>query len=309
MAWSLRYDEDEFISYIVGPGEFFLSDHETSSESSEEAEDIGGWSFDFVDKVDPDYICPICLRPARDPVQTQCGHLFCQTCLDRNLLERSECPVDKQDISKEKIFSDVRGDRKIMTFKVRCTFSDVDCEWEGELRDLLKQHLDKCGKTLTRCEVASCAAYVKRKRYHDHVNNKCLWRRISCKYCESKVIFSKLLEHHSYQCLKFPVKCKLGCGFVTERENINNHESVCPCRIIPCIYAKFGCSEKVRAEDMDNHIEENIRCHMDKMALSFDKELESLKKEICQLKEENNVLKAPKRAPVWPSLSPLYGPP
>ena len=269
-------------------------DSETSSESSEEAEYIGGWAFEFVDKVDPDYECFICLLPIRDPVQTQCGHLFCQTCLDRSLLESSKCPVDKEDISEDKIFSDVHSGRKIMAFKVRCMFSDIDCKWEGELRDMLKQHWDKCGNTRTRCQVANCTADVKKKKYHDHVNNKCYWRLIPCKYCKSKVIFCKLLIHHRADCPKYPVKCKLECGIVTEREDIKNHESVCPRRIIACIYARFGCSEKVKAEDMDNHIEENIRCHMDKMALSFGKELEYLKKEISQLKEENEALKAQK---------------
>ena len=147
--------------------------HSDDSSASSEDENEGGWSFVFVDKVDPDYECSICLRPIRDPVQTECGHLFCQTCLDRNLLESSKCPVDKKDISKDKIFSDVHSGGRIMTFKVRCTVSDIDCKWKGELMNLLKQHLDKCGNTRTRCQVANCIADVKKKKYHNHVNNKC----------------------------------------------------------------------------------------------------------------------------------------
>ena len=42
---------------------------------------------------------------------------------------------------------------------------------------------------------------------------------------------------------------------------------------------------------MDNYIEENIRCHMDKMALSFGEEIEGLKTDNRQLKEEIRHLK------------------
>ena len=44
---------------------------------------IGGYDVEFVSVIPPDYICPICQLVCRDPVQTaECGHRFCESCLE-----------------------------------------------------------------------------------------------------------------------------------------------------------------------------------------------------------------------------------
>jgi hypothetical protein len=35
----------------------------------------------FVNEVDGDFICPICLGAMSDPVDTACAHSFCRTCI------------------------------------------------------------------------------------------------------------------------------------------------------------------------------------------------------------------------------------
>ena len=48
-------------------------------------EDVfGGYDFEFVDELSECQKCSICLLAMRDPVQTQCGHRFCETCLMRS---------------------------------------------------------------------------------------------------------------------------------------------------------------------------------------------------------------------------------
>ena len=44
---------------------------------------IGGYDVEFVSTIPEDYICPICQLVCRDPVQTtECGHRFCESCLE-----------------------------------------------------------------------------------------------------------------------------------------------------------------------------------------------------------------------------------
>ena len=50
-------------------------------------EDEGGWSYKFVDVVDKEFECIICLLPLKNPFMTRCGHGMCKTCLDK-LLEK-----------------------------------------------------------------------------------------------------------------------------------------------------------------------------------------------------------------------------
>ena len=46
--------------------------------------------------------CPICLFAMRNPVQTECGHLFCKECLSPLLRGRRPiCPLDQEAISQD----------------------------------------------------------------------------------------------------------------------------------------------------------------------------------------------------------------
>ena len=40
-----------------------------------------GYDEEFVNEVDEDLICFICKLTLREPVQTRCGHRFCNACL------------------------------------------------------------------------------------------------------------------------------------------------------------------------------------------------------------------------------------
>ena len=48
--------------------------------------------------------CPICLYAMRDPMQTECGHLFCKECLEPILATPNpECPLDRSAISADEV--------------------------------------------------------------------------------------------------------------------------------------------------------------------------------------------------------------
>ena len=50
----------------------------------EEAPFVGGYDDEFVNAVEDDLQCSICHLPLKYPVQTKCGHRFCETCLDEH---------------------------------------------------------------------------------------------------------------------------------------------------------------------------------------------------------------------------------
>ena len=59
-----------------------------------------GYDKKFLHPILKRHECPICLHVMRNPVQTECGHLFCKGCLEPVLeVPNPVCPVDKSDIA------------------------------------------------------------------------------------------------------------------------------------------------------------------------------------------------------------------
>lgn len=53
---------------------------------------LGGYDDNFVNKVDDDLMCGICIFPVKEPVLTDCGHRFCRACLDGHFNRYSVLP-------------------------------------------------------------------------------------------------------------------------------------------------------------------------------------------------------------------------
>ncbi|KAG7225785.1 hypothetical protein INR49_014436 [Caranx melampygus] len=52
--------------------------------------------YEYLDEVDDELICHICLQPLLRPMDTPCGHTYCFHCLSNFLKEQDFCPVDRQ---------------------------------------------------------------------------------------------------------------------------------------------------------------------------------------------------------------------
>ena len=61
-----------------------------------------GYEAKFVHPLLKRHECPICLFAMKNPVQTECGHLFCKECLSPVLRRRRPiCPLDQEAISQD----------------------------------------------------------------------------------------------------------------------------------------------------------------------------------------------------------------
>ena len=59
--------------------------NESKPQAEDPTEDVGGWTYEFVDVVEKDFECNVCLLPLKNPFMTRCGHSMCKTCLDKHL--------------------------------------------------------------------------------------------------------------------------------------------------------------------------------------------------------------------------------
>ena len=62
----------------------------------------GGYEAKLIDDIQKRHECPVCLLPMRSPYQTECGHLFCKSCLEPLFRRRNPlCPIDQEVITRE----------------------------------------------------------------------------------------------------------------------------------------------------------------------------------------------------------------
>ncbi|XP_069692824.1 ligand of Numb protein X 2-like isoform X2 [Periplaneta americana] len=55
--------------------------------------------YDYVEEVDEDLTCHICLQPFVMPLDIPCGHTFCSACLNNYLRVQQLCPIDRKPLT------------------------------------------------------------------------------------------------------------------------------------------------------------------------------------------------------------------
>ncbi len=101
-----------------------------------------GYEAKFVHPLLKRHKCPICLFAMRNPVQTECGHLFCRKCLEHWMKSLQHlCPLDREGISSDGIFPDNACRREILNLEVNCNFITGGCPWVGHLKELEVRNL------------------------------------------------------------------------------------------------------------------------------------------------------------------------
>ncbi|XP_068682696.1 TNF receptor-associated factor 4-like isoform X2 [Montipora foliosa] len=86
-------------------------------------------------------------------------------------------------------------------------------------------------------------------------------------------------ENHENDCQRFPADCPNGCGESIPRDEIFVHtQDKCPLATRPCPYADMGCTKKVQQDDMDSHIESEMRVHLDLVGVKLRDTEEELQK-------------------------------
>ena len=129
--------------------------------------------------------CPICLQVLRNPRQTECGHIFCEVCIEQfQASHKQTCPECKQTPISISPHESLR--RLLNDLQVQCTGQNEEgvCDWTGKLRELddhlnlnptePDQLLTGCKFVSLQCEFsyAGCEAEMFRKDMTIHMEEK-----------------------------------------------------------------------------------------------------------------------------------------
>ena len=221
--------------------------------------------------------CSICIGLVFEPVLTSCGHIFCQECL-AGLSERI-CPTCRS--TPLESMRNRKEERKVKSFKVRCTNFTESCEWEGELGYAEDHVLKECLFTKLSCP-KGCGSNFKRQELDHHVNVDCKKRPYACPYCEHGGTYQSITEEHYTNCSNFPLQCPAGCDERVKRSKMKNHLTVCPEELDACPYSTIGCEALVKRNKLQSHLTDSKDDHL-KLAMHSQKELTMKYSKLCSI--------------------------
>lgn len=221
----------------------------------------GGWHIEFCAQLHEDFVCCICYRAFKDPVQIPCGHQYCNTCWNDWCATQDdilECPVDGTEVEKEKVFFDKAVENRVLSLRVKCK---NNCEWTGELR-ALEEHLKSCPFDYIHCTNEECKLPLQRSFLPTHLSEECPFRVLACVYCTENYI-AKDAQVHMANCGSLPIDCTNGCGKRDiKRNKMDIHLETCPLSVLPCPFADVGCQFKSTKNLRTVHEEAAVKDHL-----------------------------------------------
>ncbi|XP_010084203.1 PREDICTED: TNF receptor-associated factor 3 isoform X2 [Pterocles gutturalis] len=176
----------------------------------------GGYKEKFVNAVEDKYKCEKCHLILCNPKQTECGHRFCETCMNALLSSSSpKCTACQESIVKDKVFKDNCCRRELLALQIYCRNENKGCKEQLSLGQLLVHLKTDCQFEELPCPRADCKEKILRKDLPDHVEKTCKYRETTCKYCKSQVPMIMLQKHEDTDCPCVMVSCPHKCSVKT----------------------------------------------------------------------------------------------
>ncbi|UJR30229.1 hypothetical protein I4U23_017767 [Adineta vaga] len=152
----------------------------------------GGYYVNLLESFDEKYKCPICSRLLKDPMQLECGHRLCQTCIQPQT-EFIQCIICQEISSIAEVRLD-KGFRKDMeTLSITCG----SCEWTDKLKNY-QVHLEKFHQQFV---CSSCGEiFDSQVSIQNHEENLCLKKPINCCLhnfeCKEQILRGEMGKHY-----------------------------------------------------------------------------------------------------------------
>ena len=154
--------------------------------------------------------------------------------------------------------------RKLITF--------ISCDWQGTYAEFKQQHQLQCQYKMKECvycgEFGIYSALPQNNMDEHH--KKCPYFPIECHDCHDTIQRRDLELHLTEICIKGIIKCD-DCEENFEREQKEDHEEICPNKIIPCRWFNYGCIQTFERHRQNNH-EKGYAClHLNMVKKKVDK--------------------------------------
>ncbi|XP_072405507.1 TNF receptor-associated factor 3-like [Chiloscyllium punctatum] len=235
----------------------------------------GGYSEDFVQAVDNKYRCEHCQRVLRNAKQTECGHRFCESCLNALLRVPGQfCPADQQPLDNTEVFNDNCCRKEILKLLIHCRNRKAGCQQQMALGSL-EAHLNSCPFQTIQC--SRCPEMVQRQELSDHLMFKCKRQAAQCRHCQKEMTVAELKAHEESECLSSLVASPKPCGARGHRTELKGPMSEGCCK-----FSSYGCTFKGTSQRTKEHETQSVEQHL-LLVLLRNKALE---KKVSELESE-----------------------
>lgn len=123
-----------------------------------------------------EFECSICLNILISPVIINCGHTFCETCIDKWLKDNNVCPLCKNTLANKKKIINLILKEYLYDTIVVCKNLTRGCDWNGKYFKYV-EHIDLCGYELITCPHSihiKCDKLILKKNIDGHIKEYCV---------------------------------------------------------------------------------------------------------------------------------------
>ena len=111
-------------------------------------------------------------------------------------------------------------------------------------------HREVCELEPVKCEQPGCGKTIPRGEKAAH-EITCSHRVVPCGHAGCRGMFAAAkVKWHRKKCEHGIVVCPHGCGGSVKRLEEDEHDRVCPSKVVPCECASLGCRTKVKRGQM-----------------------------------------------------------
>jgi TNF receptor-associated factor 5 len=236
----------------------------------------------YIGPVDENLMCPICHAPLVDPVDTECDHTFCRSCIRQALSHSEICPIDRYPLVRQASLS---RSHKIVINQLDALLVKCICCESPIPRSMLSNHVERyCKDALVKCPGKTCDEVVKRE-----LSDKgCLHYDVTCPDCEEVSQEISMRNHRERLCKERQKECG-HCSAEILRCKESEHMAECPDVMASCQWAEYGCQHESKRKDLQDHAAECSFRVVGPMADMLKKEINALQSEVRALTEKDQI--------------------
>ncbi len=184
--------------------------------------------------------CSICLDIPTDPMQSNCGFIFCLKC------SHNHCHVIPCQVYRDKRVCDI-----INSLQMKCQLWRKGCRWIGEFQDYESHLLLVCISAMTGCQLCGIIVCLKDIPTHQKTSECKKRHRVvircpnDCNYANQKWFMK---SHVTLECPKASLRCMFGfeCTSGCLKDTIVRRRSTCQRNDSEKIY--FECQNRTHEQ-------------------------------------------------------------